>query len=60
LIKTPYLPYANGFRKMAKQTCGSTTEALQKNNILNSLPAAINENKRYRAGIGEQIVHGCL
>ena len=44
---------------MAKQTYGSTTEASQKN-ILNSLLAVINENKRYRAGIGEEIVHRCL
>jgi len=39
-------------------------EAQQKHrkkiNILNSLLAVINENKRYRAGIGEEIVYRCL
>jgi len=53
-------------RKTAKQTCGSKlgsvcgsrTKAMQKN-ILNSLEAAIHENKRNAAGNSEKVVHPC-
>jgi len=61
LVKTLCLLRMTIFnRKMAKQTCGSRTEAMQNNNnILNSLTIVVHKNKRDATDNSDKVEHPC-